>query len=230
MKCPFCDHIVEFGKKDDEIVEYDFFSAREGEEDGNWGAKTVSIKCENCGAQTVVDKESISRFCAFCGSSHIIQEQEVTGIAPESLLPFVITEKSARESFQKWIRKRFFAPNRPQAGKRRRIAGRRVRALLDLRRRHVLHLYRPGGGLLLCNANRACQRAAAHRSVRKIRWRLVIPGAGRNISTISPVPATPENGRRPAGQVEPFPPTETCFPIKPEYLSGFVAERYSVYP
>ena len=61
MSCQYCGNVVPFGKRDDEILEYDLFSAEADGEDGNWGAKHPSSV--NCGAQTAVDKESIAKFC-----------------------------------------------------------------------------------------------------------------------------------------------------------------------
>lgn len=226
MKCLFCDHVVEFGKKDGEIVEYDFFAARDDEEDGDWGAKTVSIKCENCGAQTVVDKESIAKFCAFCGSSHIIREQEVTGIAPESLLPFVMTERSARESFKKWIGKRFFAPN---ALKRENVAGSLAGAYVPYWTYDADTCYTytaQAGDYYYVSQTRHVNGRPVTEQVRKIRWRRV-SGSGREYFDDIPIPATRKMDAVLLGRLEPF-PLKKLVPYQPEYLSGFVAERYSV--
>ncbi|NLG37917.1 MAG: hypothetical protein GX549_07855 [Clostridiales bacterium] len=226
MRCQYCSNVVEFGKKDDEILEYDLFSAKAGEEDGDWGAKTISIKCQNCGAQTAVDKESIARFCAFCGSSHILKEQEVRGIAPESVIPFAITEKKARESFRVWIRKRFFAPN---ALKRENTAGSLAGAYVPYWTYDADTYYTftaQAGDYYYVTQTRYVNGKRQTHQVRKIRWRLV-NGSGQEYFDDVPILATRKMDGALVHRLEPFPFAQLV-PYQPEYLSGFVAERYSV--
>ena len=70
------------------------------------------FRCDNCGAKGVLDKKSLSKHCAFCGSSHIVSTSELAGIKPDSVIPFQITKEKARERFFKWIKSKFFAPNK----------------------------------------------------------------------------------------------------------------------
>jgi predicted RNA-binding Zn-ribbon protein involved in translation (DUF1610 family) len=73
-----------------------------------WNESAV-FKCDNCGAKGVVDKKSLSKHCAFCGSAHIVSTQELAGIKPDSVIPFQITKENARQRFMKWLKSRFFA-------------------------------------------------------------------------------------------------------------------------
>ncbi|MBK5279697.1 MAG: hypothetical protein JJE09_12630, partial [Bacteroidia bacterium] len=50
------------------IIENDFLSA-EDTSNKNWGKEKRIIKCESCGAGTILDENSTAQFCAFCGSS-----------------------------------------------------------------------------------------------------------------------------------------------------------------
>ena len=75
-----------------------------------WGTQVRSIRCPNCGAQTVLSAKDTATVCAFCGSPHVLEDTAQAGIAPESLIPFRFEEKTVRASFRQWIGKRFFAP------------------------------------------------------------------------------------------------------------------------
>jgi len=76
----------------------------------SWQDGAVS-RCDGCGAKGVVDRKSLSKHCAFCGSARVVSIDELPGIKPDSVIPFQITSDSARERFTKWLKSKFFAPN-----------------------------------------------------------------------------------------------------------------------
>jgi predicted RNA-binding Zn-ribbon protein involved in translation (DUF1610 family) len=108
LKCPYCGSTADIAKQQD-IKEYDILSAQDSA-NTNWGSEKRIIRCESCGAQTVLDENKTAQFCAFCGSSHIVKQEESPGIVPESLVPFKITKDTALQHFKTWIKKRYFAP------------------------------------------------------------------------------------------------------------------------
>ena len=55
--------------------------------DQDWGQATQVIRCQSCGAQTVLEAHSVSQYCSFCGSAHVVSIDEMAGIKPESLVP-----------------------------------------------------------------------------------------------------------------------------------------------
>jgi ribosomal protein S27E len=67
-----------------------------------WQDGAVS-RCDGCGAKGVVDRKSLSKHCAFCGSAR--------GIKPDSVIPFQVTKESARQRFMKWLKSKIFAPS-----------------------------------------------------------------------------------------------------------------------
>jgi len=75
----------------------------------DWKESRV-FRCNNCGAKGVLDKKDINQTCAFCGSSNIINTDEIAGVKPDSVIPFQITKESAVERFKKWIKSRWLAP------------------------------------------------------------------------------------------------------------------------
>jgi predicted RNA-binding Zn-ribbon protein involved in translation (DUF1610 family) len=109
LSCPFCGSSEEILNENDEIKEYDIETAEENSSK-DWGLETGIIKCDSCGAQTVITSNSTAQFCAFCGSSHVVKRDESTGIIPESLIPFKVSQKAAEESFKNWIKGRILAP------------------------------------------------------------------------------------------------------------------------
>ena len=74
----------------------------------NLSDNAQEVKCSNCGAQIMTDKTS--EHCPFCDSVVVVNTQSQGIIAPESVLPFKIDANQAKESFQKWLSSRWFAP------------------------------------------------------------------------------------------------------------------------
>lgn len=109
LTCEFCGYIAPIDTEG-EIHEHDIDQITQYES-RSWGQETVVIHCENCGGETVISASEKSNFCAFCGSAHVVQSQEEPGASPESVVPFKITRKNAQEQFRKWIHARWFAPN-----------------------------------------------------------------------------------------------------------------------
>ncbi len=111
LRCGHCESEMQIESAMDTPVEHDFLVApRAGAED--WGKGTRVMKCESCGAQTVLDDVTTSSFCIFCGSPHITKDTSNAGIAPETLIPFSIGIKTAIEAYEKWLKKRYFAPRK----------------------------------------------------------------------------------------------------------------------
>jgi DNA-directed RNA polymerase subunit M/transcription elongation factor TFIIS len=67
------------------------------------------VQCQNCGARTVITKQATH--CPFCDNAVVVEltSGDVT-IEPQNLLPFIIDQQRASEHFQRWLRKRWFAP------------------------------------------------------------------------------------------------------------------------
>lgn len=109
LKCPYCENSQEVVSNAGQIKEYDFATA-EDSASTNWGVENKIIKCKSCGYEVVIDAAEAATKCSFCGSSYIVSNDESAGIAPESLIPFKISEKTALEMFTKWVKKKWFAP------------------------------------------------------------------------------------------------------------------------
>lgn len=111
LKCPYCGTESKLNKIIEKPVEYDIKQAPSPSQK-DWGVTVRVIRCQGCGAETVLDVNTTSELCAFCGSPHVLEDQSEAGIAPESMVPFQVSQKQAVSSFQKWLKKRWFAPSK----------------------------------------------------------------------------------------------------------------------
>lgn len=71
---------------------------------------TVVFACENCNAKIVLQKSETAKVCPFCGTAHVKKTEELAGLKPNALIPFVFGEEKAIELSKAWAKKRFFAP------------------------------------------------------------------------------------------------------------------------
>lgn len=232
LKCEYCDSTVNFERADGEIQEYDFFALTEEESDSHvatdeWSEAAFEIQCESCGAKTVITDDTLSKFCAFCGSSHIIKQEDVTGIAPESVIPFSITAKQAKSIYSKWIKKRWLAP---KALKNQSIAGKYRGMYIPYwtydSDAHYAYTAQAGDYYYVTQTRKDSNGKTVTEQVRKIRWRTV-RGSGRKYFDDVQVPATSKLDLSLLPRLEPF-TLGKLLPYQPEFLSGFLAERYSV--
>lgn len=109
LKCSYCGTEVDFekNKQVEEInIEKAFATAEKGD-------KTTSIyRCQNCGAEVVVNADEVATECPFCGTPYVAKTENLNGIKPNAVYPFLIEKEKALEIAKKNIRKRFFAPTK----------------------------------------------------------------------------------------------------------------------
>ncbi len=58
------------------------------------------IICNACGASVVASKNTVSTFCAFCGSPAIISSRLTKAFRPDCLIPFKVTKTEAQTIFK----------------------------------------------------------------------------------------------------------------------------------
>ncbi len=93
----------------EKIEEYDFKSALRKLSDQRPQLMDKKIVCNKCGSGFTLTPYSISSNCPYCGTPAITDF--VHEITPQSLLPFQITQKEAKERFKTWIGSLWFAPS-----------------------------------------------------------------------------------------------------------------------
>ena len=67
--------------------------------------RLFSTSCSGCGAEVVFEENEALSGCPFCGRSLVRTEYLSSKNIPESVIPFGITQKEARERLEDWCRK-----------------------------------------------------------------------------------------------------------------------------
>ena len=229
--CPFCG--VESPAKLDAatggVVEHDLVVAMRGIGDDarGWKADKRQVRCQSCNAISVFDPKRQAQNCEFCGSAQLVPYEEVKpAFRPESVLPFTVSESTARDRIRQWYGKLWLAPN---ALKRR--------ALTDT----VKGLYLPYW-TFDAQADAQWTADAGHyyyttetyteggqtrtRQVQNVRWE---PAAGSLSQFFDDDLICASVGVHPAllRGIEPF-PTATLKPYDAGYVAGWVVERYQI--
>lgn len=226
--CSYCGNKIDIKADSNNMVEYDFDSAEELEED--WGEDKRVFKCENCGAESIFDKDKTAQFCPFCGSSHIAQNDDKIGIKPTLLVPFKINKNNAEEKFKVWIKKRFFAPSDlKKSYKMDKVSGVYLPYWTYDADTFSNYTVRIGTYYYVTETRWVTEngeRKQVTEQVRKIRWRTEY-GTYREFfdDVLCNASSNVESGL--VQSIEPYNLKELV-DYKPAYLSGFLAERYSI--
>lgn len=229
LACTHCGQVQHVEKNDGQAInEYSLEEARkrarrvpvrELSEGG------TEVNCTSCGAVYVVNGQA-SR-CPFCDSPVVLDHSDREVIVPESLLSFRVDRRHAQHMFKKWVAARWFAPN-------------------DLKHRARAHgmdgVYLPHWtyssstrtsytgmkGRYYYIEERYTDKEGKRktRRIRKTRWR---PAFGTVFADFDDVLVCGSRSL-PMGLVRRLEPwdLEELRPYKPDYLSGFSAERYGV--
>ena len=92
-------------------MEYPLEAAPTAESE-DWGETKKVIRCQGCGAETILGENDSATFCAFCGNPHVLENQEKAGVKPETVIPFAVSQETAVASFRKWLKGKLFAPGK----------------------------------------------------------------------------------------------------------------------
>lgn len=224
LKCPYCDYEQEIEKSADEsdtpqkAAELDFASA-EFTENCDWGIATKTVICKACGAESVYDTMETAAVCPFCGSNQVMEANEQNTMAPGGVVPFSVSDKDASERFKQWIKKKWFCPKLAKdSAKAKRFKG----------------IYLPywtfdTEGSAHYTAKYGIDHTSTdedgHTKVDTI-W-YSTSGYYVQFYNDELVLASNQHDSKMLHGIEPF-DTENNKAYKPEYIAGFVAERYSL--
>ena len=220
FKCLSCGSVCEINPPKGSVDEYRINDYRVRERSSAALTGVAYAKCESCGGEIYFDANETAKRCPMCGSAHIRAEVAESGIAPEGIVPFRIDAEDAQQRFHRWVNKRWFAPN-----------------LLK-------KAYGEGAleGLFVpfwtFDADAMAEYAGQGGRTRIVRdregntrtytdW---YPVSGRVYSTFNDVLVCAS--RKASGtlieSVGPFNTVSDIKPFAPEYLMGYLAERYSI--
>ena len=226
LKCHYCDHdqtilAAEFTEtgKPAATMEQDFTSA---EETGNcnWGIEKKYVVCKSCGAESVYDILQVASGCPYCGSNHVMEASCEKTLVPGGVCIFKIDAKRAGANFNNWLARKWFCHgDAKKNAKPDAFSG----------------IYLPYWTFDVDTTSRYSgkyghyrMRKIKDRTVRYTDWRST-RGIHREFINDELVGGIDPNRRDMSifSLAEPF-NTEDNLVYKPEYLAGFVAERYSV--
>src|SRR5262245_15478053 len=116
LKCPYCGHETKVDDLDAEVQERNFkeYAGKvvQGQARGIAG-RSSQTRCSGCGAMVLLEDKVATDDCPFCGTHLENKPEAVEGmLPPESLIPFRLDLRDARESFTKWLHSLWFAPTK----------------------------------------------------------------------------------------------------------------------
>lgn len=118
LKCPYCGHETKISGPDDDedVVERDYDEYLRRVEAGRGAViegRSSQIRCTGCGAMVLLEDKVVTENCPFCGT-HLENKPESAEsmIPPESIIPFSIDLRAAREAFTQWLHGLWFAPTK----------------------------------------------------------------------------------------------------------------------
>lgn len=92
------------------LVENDFEAALRGETDAAEMEETRVSACPSCGAQVQFDGADHSQECPFCATPVVADTGVHRHIKPKGLIPFQLTEREAKKAMNDWLGALWFAP------------------------------------------------------------------------------------------------------------------------
>lgn len=221
LKCPYCDYEEEIELDKDlptEAEELDFFAA-EHTANKDWGVETKTVLCEACGAESVYDALQTSGVCPFCGSNQVMEAHAQDTIAPGGVVPFKINDKQAAEYFQKWIKRQFFCPKlAKESAKPKSFKG--IYLPYWTFDSSTVSAYNGEYGI------DKTKRRANGDTYTETRW-YKTHGTHSEFIDDELIFAGKQQSEAILKRLEPF-DTKDNKPYKPEYIAGFVSERYSI--
>lgn len=72
--------------------------------------KRHEIICNSCGSTVVAGHNTISTFCAFCGSPAIVERRIQKEFLPDVIIPFKVTREDAEKKIRTWAKTQTVAP------------------------------------------------------------------------------------------------------------------------
>lgn len=222
LSCPYCGYEVEIGKPEEEHLqtaqELDFHAANE-RENFDWGAEKKVVVCNECAAETIYDALQVADTCPYCGSHQVMEASTVDTLAPNGVCTFQITDKQAGHNFHDWIKGRIFTPRAAKKG-----------AMPD----SFQGVYLPYWTFDTNTVSHYNARYGKNRTVRDSEGNARIEtdwyttsGVYQEFFDDELVSASKRYDVSMMKKIEPFDLTNNKG-YKPEYVTGFLAERYSI--
>ncbi len=228
-----CDHcgnseaIAGMGFHFQSIAELDLAKGLRADLPAEQMQETRVTSCPNCAAQVEFAPDKHATECPFCATPVVVDTGTSRHIKPRAVLPFALTEETARDAMKNWLGALWFAPNglKDYARKGRRMQGIYVpywtydadtRSSYSGQRGTVYYVTQT----VTRNGKRVQQQ------VQKVRWNAASGRVSRFFDDVL-VLASQSLPKKYTDALEPW-DLSSLEPYAPEYLAGFRAESYSV--
>ncbi len=232
LKCPYCGHENEIEVGGGEIRELDLAHALRRLQDSERRSPESQVtRCPNCAASFTMDAHVHSGECPFCGTSVVTETGAAKPIKPQALLPFSVTADAARESYRKWLRGLWFAPNALKAHARDEASLSGIYVPYWTYDSDTATGYSGQRGDVYFVTERYTtvengRTVVRTRQVPRIRWTPVSGRTARHFDDVL-VGATRTLPRKITDWLAPW-DLQNLVPYNEEYLSGFTSEVYQV--
>lgn len=107
LACPYCDSEKEVEKRASNFRNYYDYT-----KEGYVEETSIVYLCPNCHAETTIDNFDTAMSCPFCGATNIVKGEALSGLKPDSILPFRLAKQDALNFGKKWMKKKLFAPSK----------------------------------------------------------------------------------------------------------------------
>ncbi|MBT2750162.1 MULTISPECIES: hypothetical protein [unclassified Lysobacter] len=236
LACPYCGTIVPWSPaqeaQGEQVAELDLVKAlaEHPADQRGYGddAQRREVQCRSCKAISVFVDGKVADRCEFCGSPSIIDHQSLgDAVTPQSLLPFKISDGQVRDSIRKWYGTRWFAPNRLKSA-----------ALTDTLKgiylpywtfdAHVAASWTAEAGYHYYESESYSENGERKtRQVQRTRWEDA-SGSLQHFFDDELVPGTVGVHQDLLRQIGTFPTTTDLKAYSPEFVRGWLVERYQV--
>lgn len=111
LKCPNCDTQINIVNDTRKIVEHNF-TMRTARTIPVTEKQSSTMQCKGCGAKVEISPDCTATECPYCGASYVLAEKQEEAIIPDGVIPFKVDKNDVKETFTKWIHKRWLAPGK----------------------------------------------------------------------------------------------------------------------
>jgi DNA-directed RNA polymerase subunit RPC12/RpoP len=236
LVCPHCGHRQEIpatpaSERQRALGELDLYAALENRLPATAVQDVRLTRCPSCGAEVEFLGASHATRCAFCDTPVVADTGAVRHIKPQALIPFRITEREGREAMVRWLGRLWFAPNGlvEYARKGRALTGIYVPYWTFDAATRSRYRGQRGDAYYVTEWVTVTENGKSRREqrqVRKIRWTPVSGWVSRFFDDVL-VMASASLPRRYVDGLAPW-DLGALEPYRPDYLSGFQAEGYTV--
>lgn len=189
--------------------------------DAEWAGETHVFRCDNCGAVEILDKRDISKKCSFCGTTNVVETNELPGLKPTAVVPFRVTVQKAIDNAKAWAKKRFFAPR----SFKKTLSPENVSGVYNPAFTFDTRTYSSYKGVLGKYYYRTKRVNGKTVSERYIRYFPIRGSWSQDFDDLL-VQASSKIAQKDIDKLQPFDTNLSC-KYEPEYLSGYSATQYT---